>query len=99
MEQKRCFILEEAQIPRTINNGRNIEHANSKLETILLTSSRLQMRVKVRRAKAKANANPNARGQIKTNVRRIKNLMQRRVLIRSEQPQLEGAMAHFPETA
>ena len=66
-----------------------------------MTSIRLEMRVKVRRAraKAKAKANPKVRGKVRTNVRRIKNLMQRRVWIRSEQPQLEGAMAHFPETA
>ena len=64
-----------------------------------MTSIRLEMRVKVRRAKAKAKANPKVRGKVRTKVRRRKNLMQRRVWIRSEQPQLEGAMAHFPETA
>ena len=64
-----------------------------------MTSSHLQTQVKVRRAKAKAKANPKARGKVRTKVRRRKNLMQRRVWIRSEQPQLEGAMAHFLETA
>ena len=64
-----------------------------------MTSIRLQMRVKVGRARANAKANPKARGKVRAKVRRRKNLMQRRVWIRSEQPQLEGAMAHFPETA
>ena len=66
-----------------------------------MTSIRLEMRVKVRRAKAKAKAkaNPKVRGKVRRKVRRRKNLMQRRVWIRSEQPQLEGAMGHFPEIA
>ena len=64
-----------------------------------MTNIRLQMRVKVRRARAKAKANPKARGKVRTKVKRRKILLQRRVWIRSEQPQLEGAMAHFPETA
>ena len=66
-----------------------------------MTSIRLEMRVKVRRAKAKAKAkaNPKVRGKVRTKVRRRKKLMQRRVWIRSEQPQLEAAKAHFQEIA
>ena len=64
-----------------------------------MTSIRLEMRVKVRRARAKANANPTARGKVMTKVRRTKNLLPRRVWIQSEQLQLDGAVAHFPETA
>ena len=99
MSARIANVLEKAQILRKISIGRNMEHANSKLESILLTSSRLQTQVKVRRVKAKAKANPKAKGMVKTKVRRRKNLMQRRVWIRSEQPQLEGAMVHFQETA
>ena len=66
-----------------------------------MTNIRLEMQVKVRRAKAKAKAmaNPKVIGKVRTKVRRRRKLMQRRVWIRSEQPQLEAAMAHFPETA
>ena len=66
-----------------------------------MTNIRLEIQVKVRRAKAneKAMANPKVREKVRTKVRRRRNLRPRRVLIQSEQLQLEGAMAHFPETA
>ena len=66
-----------------------------------MTNIRLEIRVKVRRAKAKekAMANPKVREKVRTKVRRRRKLMQRRVWIQSEQPQLEAAKAHFPEIA
>ena len=66
-----------------------------------MTNIQLEVRIKIRRAKAKAKAmaNPKVREKVRTKVRRRRKLMQRRVWIRREQPQLEAAKAHFPEIA
>ena len=66
-----------------------------------MTNIQLEVRITIRRAKAKAKAraNPKVREKVRTKVRRRRKLMQRRVWIWSEQPQLEAAKAHFLEIA